>query len=67
MAYFAARDVETTLPCPACQQHLHIARTCHEAYMYCPACSGRYALRDFVARADEAMEEFLENLYVNRI
>ena len=67
MAYFAARDVETTLLCPSCRQHLHIARTCHEAYMHCPACGRRYALRDFVAQADEAMEEFLENLYVNRI
>lgn len=67
MALFAARDVETTLACPNCGGRLHIARTCHEAFMRCPACGGQFPLRDFVSRADAAMERFLENLYCDRI
>lgn len=44
-----------------------IKRTCHEAYMYCEHCKKAFALKDFIPQMDEAMEEFLENLYTNRI
>ena len=67
MALFAARDVETTIVCPNCNGHLHIARTCHEVYMRCPSCGKHFPLRDFVSRADAAMEQFLENVYCDRI
>ncbi|MBQ7617460.1 MAG: hypothetical protein IJS50_01165 [Desulfovibrio sp.] len=67
MPYFAPRDAETTLPCPTCQSKLHIARSCHEVFMLCPKCKKHLPLAHFIAQADEAMENFLENVYCNRI
>jgi uncharacterized C2H2 Zn-finger protein len=67
MAFFAARDAETTLACPRCGARLHIARTCHEVHMHCPACKARFALQDYNSQADDAMEHFLENVYCDRI
>lgn len=67
MSYFAARQAQTTLPCPTCGQALLVERSCREAHMYCPHCRQRYDLRPFIARADEALERFLEGLYLDRI
>lgn len=67
MAFFAARDAQTTLKCPTCQNNLHIARTCHEVYMHCPNCKHRFQLQEFIAKADKAMESFLENVYCDRM
>lgn len=65
--YFAPRQAQTTLPCPHCTGKLQIARTCHEAYMRCPECGRRFPLREFIAKADDVMEHFLESLYVDRV
>ena len=67
MAFGAPRQAKTTLPCPQCGQVLEIARTCHEVFMRCPACGKVYPLKDFIAQADEAMEAFLEQTYMDRI
>lgn len=67
MSYFSAREKETTLKCPDCGKNLHIARSCHEVFMRCPACGKKYPLGDFVRQADKAMENFMENVYCDRI
>lgn len=67
MPYFSGRDAETTLVCPDCGQKLHIGRTCHEVFMHCPACKKKFTLREFIGKADQAMENFLENVYCDRI
>lgn len=67
MSYFGPRDAATTLPCPACGDKLHIARSCREVVMRCPGCDKQFPLRDFIGKADEAMENFLENVYCDRI
>ena len=67
MTFFTAREAETSLACPDCGEALHIARTCHEAYMRCPACEARFPLREYIARADAVMEAFLERLHCDRI
>lgn len=67
MGFFAARDAETSLKCPKCGGNLHIARTCHEVYIICPACRARYELKDHIGQADQAMESFLENVYCDRM
>ncbi|WP_165065078.1 dual CXXC motif small (seleno)protein [Desulfovibrio sp. ZJ200] len=67
MTFFAPRDAETSLHCPDCGTRLHIARSCREVHMYCPACRAHYPLREYIHRADEAMERFLENVYCDRI
>ncbi|MBR3663678.1 MAG: hypothetical protein IKN64_03380 [Desulfovibrio sp.] len=67
MFYSAPRDCPTTLLCPHCQTPLHIARSCHEVFMRCPDCEKRFPLKDFISQADAAMEEFMENVYCDRI
>lgn len=63
----AAREAQTTLPCPDCTNLLHIKRTCHEAFMTCKTCHKDFPLEPFIPKMDDAMEKFLENLYANRI
>ena len=66
--FFASREAHTTLPCPTCHKtKLHIRRTCHEAYMYCPSCKKTYELEPFIPQMDDAMEGFLEKLNMDRI
>lgn len=67
MAFFAARDAETSLSCPHCAAHLHIVRSCHQVQMRCAACQAQFPLQDYIGQADEAMERFLENVYCDRI
>lgn len=67
MSYFSDRDAETTLKCPECDHKLHIGRNCHEVFMHCPSCKRKYQLKDFIGKADKAMENFLENVYCDRI
>ncbi len=61
------REAHTTLSCPACGSNLDIRRTCHEAYMHCPACSKDWPLEGFIPSMDDAMEAFLEQMYADRI
>ena len=65
--FFAPREARTTLPCPDCGAALDIRRTCHEAYMHYPACKKSFELSPFISRMDDAMENFLEHLYVDRV
>lgn len=67
MFFGSSREKQTTLPCPHCGEKMLIKRTCHEAYMYCGKCRQKYELKEFIPQMDAAMEEFLENLYSNRI
>lgn len=67
MGYFAARRAQTTLPCPECGQALLVERSCREAHMYCDSCRRSFDLKPFIAEADEALESFLEGLYLDRI
>lgn len=67
MAYFAPREAQTTLKCPKCQTPMLIKRSCNEAKMHCASCDTSYPLAKFIGQADEAMEKFLENLYMDRI
>ena len=67
MASFAARQAQTTIPCPACGKALLAERSCREAHMYCEHCRQRFDIARFIARADEALERFLDGLYLDRI
>lgn len=67
MGYFSPREVETGIACPQCGKNLHIGRSCHEVAMNCPHCHKSYPLRDYIGKEDEAMEKFLENVYMDRI
>lgn len=67
MGYFAPRDAETSFACPNCGKNLHINRSCQHVQMLCPACKKEYPLKDYIGKADKAMENFLENVYCDRI
>ncbi|MBD5646582.1 MAG: hypothetical protein HDQ89_02815 [Desulfovibrio sp.] len=67
MSYFGPRQAQTTLPCPSCGAPLTIERSCREVRMRCPGCGKSFPLKDFIGNADEAMEQFLENVYCDRI
>ena len=65
--YFAPREARTTLKCPECGAPLDIRRTRHEASLQCSSCRRTFKLTQFVSQMDEAMEEFLERLYADRV
>ncbi len=65
--FFAPRQAQTTLPCPNCRAAMLIERSCREAHMRCPSCSRRYPVEQFIVKADKAMEDFLDNCYLDRI
>lgn len=67
MAYFPPREKETTIKCPKCQENLRVVRSCREVRMVCPKCRSSGPLSDYINQADEALEEFMENVYVDRI
>lgn len=67
MSYFSPRSAQTTQNCPKCGKKLDIRRSCTEVFMYCPECRKEFPLRDFIGKSDKAMEDFLENVYLDRI
>ncbi len=67
MLFNRSREAKTSLLCPTCKDFIHIKRSCHEAYMYCYNCHKTFPLQEFIPKMDDAMEEFLEGLYSNRI
>ncbi|MDE5832936.1 MAG: hypothetical protein K2H64_08130 [Desulfovibrio sp.] len=67
MAYFALREKETSIKCPKCGKTLKIVRSCREVKMRCDACGSSWPLSEFINQADEAMEEFIQNVYIDRI
>ncbi len=65
--FSAPRRASTTLPCPDCGSGLDIRRDCHRAFMFCGACDEEFPLEPFIPRMDDAMEQFLEQLFVDRV
>ena len=58
-SFSRARKVQTTVCCKHCGTPLFIERTCHEVHMF--------PLSEYIALADEAMEEFLNSVYCDRM
>lgn len=67
MPLFAARQAQTTVPCPQCEKPMTIERSCHQVYMRCKECGKTYPIEQYIPKADKAMEDFLDNCYVDRI
>lgn len=67
MGYFPPRQAQTTVPCPHCQQAMLIERSCREAHMHCPQCGRKYPLEQYIRVADKAMEDFLDQCYLDRL
>ena len=46
---------------------LLVVRRCRSAHMACPRCRKEYPLEDYIQKADKAMEDFLDNCYIDRL
>ena len=70
-SFSRARKVQTTVRCKHCGTPLFIERSCHEVHMFCPKCGKAFPLSDQspvpCITADEAMEEFLNSVYCDRM
>ena len=67
MGYFPPREAQTTLKCPTCGTPMKICRSCQSVHMECEKCKVSRPLNEFIHKADDAMERFLENVYFDRI
>ncbi|GAB7080416.1 dual CXXC motif small (seleno)protein [Megalodesulfovibrio paquesii] len=61
------RSVQTTIPCERCEQPLSAQRGCQEVTLRCAGCGAQYPLTKYSQRMDEALEQFLENVYCDRM
>lgn len=62
-----ARSAQTTIPCHVCAEPLKVERTCHEVFMRCETCRKTYPVSDYVGEMDDAMENFMEGVYCDRV
>jgi len=62
-----ARSVQTTVPCLVCGGALSVVRSCQNVQAHCVGCDRVVEIGEVIARADEAMELFLENIYCDRM
>lgn len=65
--YRWAREAQTTIPCKKCEKPLSIKRSCQYVYMECEHCKTRSELNDYIAQMDDAMEEFMEGVFCDRV
>ncbi len=62
-----ARSVQTTIPCDKCQKPLTAQRGWREVMLRCTACGASFPVSQFSQRMDEALEDFLESVYCDRM
>lgn len=62
-----ARHAETTMHCHECNGRLDVERTCHTVYMHCTECKKDFPVQEYIKEMDDALEEFMEGVYCNRI
>ena len=65
--FFVRKSALTTLKCPKCGACLTAERSCFSARMHCEMCNEIYPIEDYIAKADEKLEDFLDGLYIDRI
>lgn len=65
--FWSKRAAKTTLPCDRCQAPLTARRGCREVTLECETCKARFPLEAYSRRMDEALEQFLENVFCDRM
>lgn len=65
--FSASRECRTETPCPACGAGLIARRGCREVRLHCESCTKIYAPEDVAPVMDEALEDFLENVFCDRM
>lgn len=64
---YRIRKAETTVLCKKCKTRLFIERTCHEVHMFCPTCQKKAELAEYVSQTDDVMEDFMSQVYCDRM
>lgn len=59
--------MQTTVSCSVCGEALCVVRSCQHVQAQCTGCGCIVEIGDVIARADEAMERFLEDIYCDRM
>ncbi len=68
MAFFSAkRHAQTTIPCSACRTPLTAHRGCREVTLRCDACQRSFPLAEYIPQMDDALEQFLDQSFVDRL
>lgn len=63
----AKRQVATSIPCESCGQPVEAQRLCREVRIHCPSCGSFFPLEQYISRMDDTLEQFLENVYCDRM
>lgn len=66
-SFSRSRSAQTTIPCHQCGQALMVERSCQEVYMWCAHCKKRFEATEYIPEMDDAMEEFMEGVYCDRV
>ncbi len=67
-SYFShPRSVETTMSCKKCGKPVSARRSCLRVNIFCPHCRQEFALEEYLAKMDSALEGFLDGVYLDRI
>ncbi|MEG2171874.1 MAG: dual CXXC motif small (seleno)protein [Desulfovibrionaceae bacterium] len=62
-----ARTAQTTIKCHVCQHPLIVHRACQQVVLHCASCDRDFPLREYIQDMDDILEDFMENVYCNRI
>ncbi|WP_415519557.1 MAG: dual CXXC motif small (seleno)protein [Desulfovibrio aminophilus] len=57
----------SSLTCPACRGRLHPVRGCREVALVCADCGAKYPVRRFAAFLDDAFEEEVALVPLDRL
>jgi hypothetical protein len=66
-SYRWGREAQTTIPCKNCDTALKVKRSCQHVYMQCDSCGTRGDINEYLSQMDDAMEEFMEGVYCDRV
>lgn len=66
-AFGRSRQQITTMPCKDCGKPVTAHRYCREVRIECPDCGAAFSLEQYVPQMDQALEDFLENVYCDRM
>ncbi len=61
------RHTETTIKCHECSGILHAERSCHEVYLRCTKCNAVRPVQEYIRDMDDALEQFMENVFCDRV
>lgn len=62
-----ARSAQTSIKCHVCQHPLIVQRACRQVSLHCEKCGKDFPLQQYIPEMDDALEQFMENVYCDRV